>query len=109
MLTVGIILMVASVVVGIITLTSAVLMSSSRSAGRRARTAVVPSDRKQASSYHDLFEEKEQNLRHDATQQGAPHHTGEAEQPPRWVLVLTIISGAGLVLGLLFVMIPSIL
>ncbi len=99
MLTVGITLMVASVVVGVVTLIAVALMSSpARAAGRRARTAVTRSARKDDLSHHDLFGPAEQDRR---------SHAAE-EEPPRWVLGLTVLSGAGLVLGLLFVMIPSI-
>ncbi len=38
----------------------------------------------------------------------ATAYAAEAEQPPRWVLALAIASGAGLMLGLLMVMIASI-
>jgi len=98
MLTVGITLMVASIVVGIVTLVLAALMTSSaRSAGRRARTAVGRSGRAHDPSHHDVFGSAERS------------QPAEAEEPPRWVLALTLFSGAGLVLGLLLVMIPSIL
>ncbi|MGI8727575.1 MAG: hypothetical protein ACR2K6_07850 [Solirubrobacterales bacterium] len=93
--------MAASIVVGVITLASVALLSSAaRSAGRRARTAVTRSDRKGAPSYHELFGSAEPDVR---------SHPWEAGEPPRWVLALTVLSGGGLVLGLLLVMIPSIL
>ncbi len=99
MLTAGIILMIASIVAGIITLTSVALMSSAaRSAGRRARTAVTRSDRDDQ-PHQDLFGSAKRDTR---------SHPGEAEDPPRWVLALTALSGGGLVLGLLLVMIASI-
>lgn len=99
MLTVGIILMIASIVAGIITLTSVALMSSAaRSAGRRVRTAVTRSDRDDQ-PHQDLFGSAKRDTR---------SHPGETEDPPRWVLALTALSGGGLVLGLLLVMIASI-
>ncbi|MDQ3607352.1 MAG: hypothetical protein M3459_00390 [Actinomycetota bacterium] len=99
MLTVGITLMVASIVVGVLALASVALLSSpARSAGRRARSAVTRTDRGEP-SHRDVFGSAEQDVR---------SHPAEAEEPPRWVLALTMLSGAGLVLGLLLVMIPSI-
>ena len=99
MLTVGITLMVVSVVVGVITLVSVALMSSTaRTAARRARTTVSRSGGKDGSSHQDRFRSTERDGRSEPAE----------EEPPRWVLGLTIISGAGLVLGLLLVMIPSI-
>lgn len=99
MLTVGITLMVASVVVGVITLLSVALMSPpARTAARRARTTVSRSVRRDAPSYHEVF---------GSTVQDRGSHPADQE-PPGWVLGLTILSGAGLVLGLLLVMIPSI-
>ncbi|MCP9490545.1 MAG: hypothetical protein MSC31_11805 [Solirubrobacteraceae bacterium MAG38_C4-C5] len=100
MLTVGITLMVASVVVGVITLVSVALISSpSRSAGRRARTAVTRSGAGNDPSNRDVFGSVEQDVR---------SQPAEAQEPPRWVLALALLSAAGLVLGLLLVMIPSI-
>jgi hypothetical protein len=100
MLTVGIILMIASIVVGVITLTSVAFMSSAaRSAGRRARTAMTRSGRGNDPSHREVF----------GSAQGDAHSgPAEAQEPPRWILVLTMLSGGGLVLGLLLVMIPSI-
>jgi hypothetical protein len=99
-LTVGITLMAASIVVGIIALTSVGLMSpAARSAGSRARAAVTRSDRRDDPSYHELFGSAERDAR---------SRPAEAEEPPRWILALTMLSGGGLVLGLLLVMIPSI-
>ena len=87
MLSIGIIVMVGSVVVGVIALSWVVLTSSgARDAGRRVRIAMALSD-------------PEGEVRPAAT---------EAEEPPRWILALLILSGAGLVLGLLMVMIASI-
>jgi len=100
MLTVGITLMLASIVIGVAALISVALMSSpARSAGRRARTAVARSNRGHAPSHQDVFGSAGRDAR---------SHPAEAEEPPRWVLALTLLSGAGLVLGLLLVMIPSI-
>ena len=85
MLPAGIIIMVASIVVGVIALTSAALMSSrARSAGRRTRTAMGLSNQ----------------------EEGA--YVPEAEYVSRWVLVLAILEGVGLALGMLMVMIASI-
>ena len=96
MLTAGITLMVVSIVVGVITLICAALMSSpGRAAGRRARTTVIRSARRGAPSYNELFGSTQRDQRSE-------------EDPPGWILGLMIISGAGLVLGLLLVMIPSI-
>jgi len=101
MLTVGITLMLASIVVGVITLVSVALLSSpARSAGRRARSMVSRSARQRDPSFQDVFGS--------AAQRDVRSHPAEAEEPPRWVLALTLLCGAGLVLGLLLVMIPSI-
>lgn len=100
MLTAGITLMVVSVVVGVITLISAALMSSpGRAAGRRARTTVSRSVRRGgAPSHQELFGSTKGDRR-----------SGQGEDDaPGWVLGLMVISGAGLVLGLLLVMLPSI-
>ena len=99
MLTAGITLMVASVVVGVITLIATALTSSpGRAAGRRARTTVSRSVRRGAPSHQELFGSTERDRRSNPAE----------EDPPGWVLGLMVISGAGLVLGLLLVMIPSI-
>jgi hypothetical protein len=99
MLTLGIAIMVAAIVLGIVTLTSVALMSSAaRSAGRRARTAVTRSDRGDP-SYQDLFGSTERDTR---------SYPGEVEDPPRWILGLTMLCGGGLVVGLLLVAIASI-
>ena len=102
MLTLGITIMVASIVIGIVTLTCVALMSSgARSAGRRARTAITrrqgPFDQataREGASYR--------------VQSAATRYATADEDPPRWVLALAILSGAGLLLGLLMVMIASI-
>ncbi len=94
MLPVGITIMVVSIVIGVIALTVAALTSSvARSAGRRTRTAMALSD-------------PEEDPPHPAEQE-APAYA-EPEDAPRWMLVLAILSGAGLVLGLLIVMVASI-
>lgn len=99
MLTVGIALMVVSVVVGVITLISAALMSSpGRAAGRRARTTVSRSVRRGTPSHQELFGSTGRDRRSDQAE----------DDPPGWVLGLMVISGGGLVLGLLLVMLPSI-
>ncbi len=100
MLTVGITLMLASIVVGVITLVSVALLSSpARAAGRRARSTMSRSAPQRDSSFQDVF---------GSTQHDVRSHPAEAEEPPRWVLALTVLCGAGLLLGLLLVMIPSI-
>ena len=99
MLTVGITLMIVSVVVGVITLISVALMSSpARTAGRRARTTVSRSARRSSPSYQEVF----------GSTKGDRRSHPEDQDAPGWVLGLMIISGGGLVLGLLLVMIPSI-
>jgi len=107
MLTFGITLMVASIVVGILALTSAALMASparsaGRRAGRRARTLMA---RRHGPSGRAAAGEREP---HPRAERGAAAYASD-EDPPRWLLVLTMISGAGLLLGLLMVMIASIL
>ncbi len=88
MLTAGIAIMVASIVLGVIALTAAALTApATRSAGRRTRTAMALSD------------EEEEAL---------PPAT-EPRESPRWMLMLAILSAGGLVLGLLLVMIASLL
>ncbi len=87
MLAFGITIMVVSVVVGVIALTSVALTSSAaRSAGRGIRTAMALSE----------------------PEEDALPYAAEAEHAPRWVLALLILSGVGLLLGLLMVMIASI-
>ena len=162
MLTVGIAIMVTSVVVGIIALTLvAVTSSTARSTGRSIRFAMALSDEpERATPSYDRARggaiAYEQDAPQPAEEPGAPY--GPVEEPgapygpaeeqdapygppheqdapyqpaaeqepyypaeeepgplaaeiqdaPRWVLVMTIISGAGLVLGMLMVMIASI-
>lgn len=90
MLPVGITLMVASIVVGVVALTLVALTSSwARSAARRTRTAMALSDEEEADRY-------------------PRPHAGEAADAPRWAIAMMMISGAGLVLGLLMVMIGSL-
>lgn len=91
MLTAGILVMVASVVVGLLILTFVAITSSkARSAGRRTRTAMALDSRDEA-----------RVERSDAA------YAEEPEQPG-WLTMLGILSGVGLVLGLLMVMIASI-
>ena len=93
MLPVGITIMVAAVVLGVLALTAVALTSSAaRSAGRGVREAMALSDPEDDALYHDQ------------AAQGAT----EAEDVPRWALALLILAGASLVLGLLLVMIASI-
>jgi len=153
MLTVGIAIMVTSVVVGIIALTLvAVTSSTARSTGRSIRFAMALSDepeRTTTPSYdrarggaiayeRDAPQPAEEPGapyqpadEHDAPygpaeEQDAPYRPAAEQEPyypaeeepgplaaeiqdaPRWVLAMTIISGAGLVLGMLMVMIASI-
>jgi len=104
-LTLGITIMVASIVMGMLALASVALMSSpARSAGRRARTgARTALARTQSLFDHGAAGDGEPYR----AERSAPAHAAD-EDPPRWVLSLAILSGAGLVLGLLMVMIASI-
>ncbi len=110
MLTAGIIVMAASVVVGVLTLTSVALSSGARSAARRARTAKVAfSERKKDALYFELFGPAEPGVGyHSAGQRLSPSHAKADHPAPRLVVALATLSAAGLVLGLLMVMIPSI-
>jgi hypothetical protein len=153
MLTVGIAIMVTSVVVGIIALTLvAVTSSTARSTGRSIRFAMALSDEperttpsyarprggvtshEQEAPYQPAEEQEapygpaeEQDAPYrPAEEQDAPYRPAAEQEPyypaeeepgplaaeiqdaPRWVLAMTIISGAGLVLGMLMVMIASI-
>ena len=96
MLPLGIAIMVASVAVGVIALTLVAVMSpAARSAGRRTRIAMALSDEEDAPAANRTRET------------AAPHRTTEADAP-RWVIVSVIMSGVGLLIGLLMVMIASI-
>ncbi len=107
--------MVVSIVLGVIALTLAALMSSTaRSAGRRTRTAMALSDppQQQAPDYDPVTGEA---YEYDPVtgeayeyEEERSYDVGDAESPPRSVLALAILSGAGLLLGLLVVMIASI-
>jgi hypothetical protein len=89
-----------------IALTVAALTSSvARTAGRRTRMAMALSD---PDDEGPPYYRAEQDLDEYPEEQGAPIYAGEVEQAPRWMLVLAILSGAGLLLGLLLVMIASI-
>ncbi|MDQ3719895.1 MAG: hypothetical protein M3350_03810 [Actinomycetota bacterium] len=107
MLTLGIVIMVASVVAGVGALTFLALKSSpARTAGRRVSTTLVPSESQQEAPYYPAA----QNVRYGYTgAQTAPAQAAEAEEPPPWVLKLSLGSAAGLVLGLLLVMIGAML
>jgi len=88
MLTAGILVMVVSIAVGALALAlSAVRSPTARSAGRQARTAMAGRE---------------------AGDGPAPASPRETDEPPRWLLAAAVVSGAGLVLGLLMVMIASI-
>ena len=165
MLTAGIIIMVAALLIGVIALTLVALMSSSaRTAGRRTRVAMGLSDPEEGAlsydrrpgegaAYHQAdapypraeedapYYPAEQEVRdpgeadasdypaeravRDPGEGDAPYyaeerevgdHPAEAEapagaeavQPARWVLALLVVSGAGLAVGLLMVVIGSI-
>ena len=122
MLTAGIIVMVASVLVGVIALTLVTLMSSAaRSAGRRTRTAMALSDPEDDAPDYDPaaeggayypedapYESGEEDADSYPAELYAPTLAAEVEQAPRWIFALAVLSGAGLVLGLLLVMIASI-
>lgn len=106
MLTAGIVLIAASVVVGALALTLAALMSSpARSAVGRARRGVGARRAKEDRRYHELFGPAEGQR---APQRRASSSAQEAQEPPRWVVGLAGLAGAGLVLGLVLVMIPSV-
>jgi hypothetical protein len=164
-LTAGIIIMVAALLIGVIALTLVALMSSSaRTAGRRTRVAMGLSDPEEGAlsydrrpgegaAYHQAdapyppaeedapYYPAEQEVRdpgeadasdypaeravRDPGEGDAPYyaeerevgdHPAEAEapaaaggeQPARWVLALLVVSGAGLAVGLLMVVIGSI-
>ena len=153
MLTVGIAIMVTSVILGIIALILvAVTSSTARSTGRSIRFAMALSDEperttpsyarprggvtshEQEATYGPAEEQEapygpaeEQDAPYGpAEEQDAPYRPAAEQEPyypaeeepgplaaeiqdaPRWVLAMTIISGAGLVLGMLMVMIASI-
>jgi len=164
-LSAGIIIMVAALLIGVIALTLVALMSSSaRTAGRRTRVAMGLSDPEEGAlsydrrpgegaAYHQAdapyppaeedapYYPAEQEVRdpgeedasdypaeqevRDPGEGDAPYyaeerevgdHPAEAEapagaeavQPARWVLALLVVSGAGLAVGLLMVVIGSI-
>ena len=93
MLTVGIVIMVLSIVLGVVALTSLALMSSGGRAARgRVSTTLALSDRRPDASYYPVEQE-------------VPAYA--TEEPPRWVLTLALVSAGGLVLGLFIVMIGS--
>ena len=166
MLTAGIIIMVAALLIGVIALTLVVLMSSSaRTAGRRTRVAMGLSDPEEGAlsydrrpgegaAYHqadapyppaeedapyypagqevrdpgeaDASDYPAERAVRDPGEGDAPYRPAAEQEPyypaeeepgplaaeiqdaPRWVLAMTIISGAGLVLGMLMVMVASI-
>jgi len=157
MLTVGIAIMVTSVLLGVIALTLvAVTSSTARSTGRSIRFAMALSDEPErttppydrprggATSYGPAEEQdapygpaeeqvapyqpaeeqdapygpaEEQDAAYQPAEEQEPYYQAEQEpaplaaeiqDAPRWVLAMTILSGAGLVLGMLMVMIASI-
>ncbi len=159
MLPVGIAIMVASIVIGIVALTLVALTSSTaRSAGRATRTAMYPPGQQEAAPYYDRAGERapryeadaayqpaegdapyypaeadapypaeqetpqyvldspperdgpraEQDVRDHSAERQAPAYATEPEDAPRWALALMALSGGGLLLGLLIVMIASI-
>ncbi len=133
MLTVGIAIMVISVVLGVIALTLvAVTSSTARSTGRSIRFAMALSDEPERTtpSYArprgGVTSHEQEAPYGPAEEQDAPYRPAAEQEPyypaeeepgplaaeiqdaPRWVLAMTIISGAGLVLGMLMVMVASI-
>jgi len=105
MLTVGIAIMVTSMVAGLGALTFLALKSSpARAAGRRVGATLAVSNQPQGAPPYTA----QQDEGYYPGEQNAPPYTAEAEPPP---LVLTLAAGsaAGLVLGLLLVMIGSML
>ena len=143
MLTVGIAIMVTSVVVGVVALTLvAVTSSTARSTGRSIRFAMALSDEperttpsydrprggaisnEQDARYQPAYEQdapfgpaEEQDAPYQPAEEQESYYLAEEEpgplaaeiqDAPRWVVVMTIVSGAGLVLGMLMVMVASI-
>ena len=133
MLTVGIAIMVTSVVLGVIALTLvAVTSSTARSTGRSIRFAMALSDEPERTtpSYArprgGVTSHEQEAPYGPAEEQDAPYRPAAEQEPyypaeeepgplaaeiqdaPRWVLAMTILSGAGLVLGMLIVMVASI-
>lgn len=122
MLPVGIGVMVASIVIGLIALVLvAVTSSTARSAGRRTRTAMGLSAQEEDAfvqdpsgegPYHpaadDPYQPVEGEQPYFPPEQDVPPGGAELQDAPRWVLAMVILSGGGLVLGLLMVMIASI-
>ena len=166
MLTAGIIIMVAALLIGVIALTLVALMSSSaRTAGRRTRVAMGLSDPEEGAlsydrrpgegaAYHQAdapyppaeedapyypaeqevrdpgeadasYYAEEREVRDHPAEADAAHYAHEqevrdypgaaeapaaagGEQPARWVFALLVVSGAGLAVGLLMVVIGSI-
>jgi len=105
MLTVGIAIMVMSVVAGLGALTFLALKSSpARAAGRRVGESLAPSVPQQGATYYPAA----QDARYQPVEQSPPAYTAEAEPPPL-VLTLAVGSVGGLVLGLLMVMIGAML
>jgi len=85
MLPVGIAIMVASIVIGIVALTLVALTSSTaRSAGRATRTAMYPPGR-EAAPYYDRAGESAPRYEADAAYQpaegDAPYYPAEADEP----------------------------
>ena len=113
MLTAGILIMVASIVVGVLALTLVAVMSpGARSAARRTRTAMGLSrpdadapDYGPAGEGVVYYEDEEPPP---PAGQGVPAVASVAEPVAEWVIVLVVGAGAGLMLGLLMVMIASI-
>ncbi len=146
MLTVGIAIMIASVVLGVVALALVVVTSSSgRDARTRVRGAMALGDNPRGAAppydpapedapyyeadapYHEAdapYHEAdapyhEADAPYQPVEEEAPYnyppaqdeslYAAEAEEAPRWALSLMIISGAGLLLGMLMAMVGSIL
>ena len=132
MLTVGIAIMIASIVLGVVALALVVVTSSSgRDARTRVRGAMALGDnpRGAAPPYDPAPEDApyyeadapyhEADAPYQPVEEEAPYnyppaqdeslYAAEAEEAPRWALSLMIISGAGLLLGMLMAMVGSIL
>ncbi len=125
MLTVGIAIMIASIVLGVVALALVVVTSSSgRDARTRVRGAMALGDnpRGAAPPYDPAPEDApyhEADAPYQPVKEEAPYnyppaqdeslYAAEAEEAPRWALSLMIISGAGLLLGMLMAMVGSIL
>ena len=106
MLTVGIALMALSVVLGVAAMAVAALMSSTaRSVGSRVRRPMALQGRGQGAPYQPGPDRAEAAYPQQA--EGAAAYLPPEEGAARSVVLLATLSGGGLVLGLVIVMIGS--